>query len=148
MIRPISRFFFLLSFINLCEFLESKKIPPRIGDANMEKEMKKSLLDIHNSELEPLVKNLTVIMDKLIELLITAYKIGGQLLSLGPTVFESMCLVSQKLSVRIRINNMTSRRQRKIFNFLNRKFVVSTGRPEFRSEWSPIVTVYVHPIPK
>lgn len=63
----------------------------------MEKEMKKSLLDIHNSELEPLVKNLTVIMDKLIELLITAYKIGGQLLSLGPTVFESMCLVSNKL---------------------------------------------------
>lgn len=65
----------------------------------MEKEMKKALLDIHNSELEPLVKNLSVILDKLIELLITAYKIGGQLLSLGPTVFESMCLVSQKLSV-------------------------------------------------
>ncbi|KAG4065416.1 hypothetical protein HA402_002814 [Bradysia odoriphaga] len=85
-------------FINLCEYLESKKIPPRIGDANMEKEMKKALLDIHNSELEPLVKNLSVILDKLIELLITAYKIGGQLLSLGPTVFESMCLVSQKLS--------------------------------------------------
>lgn len=67
--------------------------------------MKKSLLDIHNSELEPLVKNLPVIMDKLIELLITAYKIGGQLLSLGPTVFESMCLVSQKLSVSIQNGN-------------------------------------------
>lgn len=64
--------------------------------------MKKSLLDIHNSELEPLVKNLPVIMDKLIELLITAYKIGGQLLSLGPTVFESMCLVSNKLGVSTR----------------------------------------------
>ncbi len=88
--------------------MESKKIPPRIGDANMEKEMKKSLLDIHNSELEPLVKNLTVIMDKLIEFLITAYKINGQLLSLGPTVFESMCLVSQKLSVSRRSNTNTS----------------------------------------
>lgn len=68
--------------------------------------MKKSLLDIHNSELEPLVKNLPVIMDKLIELLITAYKIGGQLLSLGPTVFEAMCLVSNKLSVSGNSNNI------------------------------------------
>ena len=66
----------------------------------MEKEMKKALLDIQNSELEHLVKNLTVVFDKLIELLVTSYKIGGQLLSLGPTVFETLCLVSNKLGVR------------------------------------------------
>lgn len=87
-------------FISLCECLENKKIPPRIGEANIEREVKKSLLEIQLSELEPLVKNLAVIMDKLIELLTTAVRIGGQSLSLGPTVFEAMCLVSNKLAVR------------------------------------------------
>lgn len=81
--------------------MEEKKIPPRIGEANMEKELKKAILDIHNCELEPLVKNLCVVLDKLIELLTTTYKITGQLLSLGPTVFEALCLVSNKLSVNI-----------------------------------------------
>lgn len=86
-------------FINLCECLENKKIPPRIGETNMENLMKKTLLEIHLSELEQLVKNLPVILDKLIELLITTYKIGGQYLSLGSIVFETLCLVSNKLLV-------------------------------------------------
>lgn len=90
---------YLDRFINLCECLESRKIPPRIGESNIEREMKKALLDIQQSELEPLVKNLVVILDKLIELLVTMYKIGNQCLGLGPTVFETLCLVSNKLAV-------------------------------------------------
>lgn len=90
-------------FINLCECLENKKIPPRIGEANIEREVKKALLEIQLSELELLVKNLTVIMDKLIELLTTTYRIGGQTLALAPTVFEAICLVSNKLAVNISI---------------------------------------------
>lgn len=90
---------FLNRFINLCEYLESGKIPPRIGEANIEREMKKALLEVQQSELEPLVKNLVVILDKLIELLVTMFKIGNQNLGLGPTVFETLCLVSNKLGV-------------------------------------------------
>lgn len=90
---------FLNRFINLCEYLASRKIPPRIGESNIEREMKKALLEIQLSELEPLVKNLVVILDKLIELLVTMYKIGNQCLGLGPTVFETLCLVSNKLTV-------------------------------------------------
>lgn len=90
---------FLNRFINLCEYLESRKIPPRIGESNIEREMKKALLEIQQSELEPLVKNIVVILDKLIELLVKMYKIGSQCLSLGPVVFESMCSVSNKLAV-------------------------------------------------
>lgn len=86
-------------FVNLCECLENKKIPPRIGEANMEKEMKKALVEIELTELEALVKNLVVVLDKLIDLLITTYKIGGQILALGPTVFETICLVANKLNV-------------------------------------------------
>lgn len=65
----------------------------------MEKEIKKSLLDIQKVEIEPLIKNLPVLLDKLIELLVTSYKIAGKDLSIGTTVFETLCHVSQKLSV-------------------------------------------------
>lgn len=85
-------------FISLCEYLDSRKVPPRIGEGNMEKELKKSLLEIQKSELEFLVKNLPVIFDKLIELLVTTYKISGQMLAIGSTVFETLCLVSEKLA--------------------------------------------------
>lgn len=95
-------FFYTLRFINLCEYLELKKIPPRIGEGNMEREMKHALLDIQKAEREALVKNLPIILDKLIELLVTAYRIGGQLLLLGPTVFEVLCSVSANLQVIIK----------------------------------------------
>lgn len=65
----------------------------------MEKEMKKALLDIQIAEREALVKNLPIVLDKLIELLVTTYKIGGQVLYIGPTVFEILSLVSANLSV-------------------------------------------------
>lgn len=94
---------FLNRFINLCEYLESRKIPPRIGESNIEREMKKALLEIQQSELEPLVKNLVVILDKLIELLVTMFKIGNQCLGLASTVFETICLVSNKLAVSLKI---------------------------------------------
>ncbi|XP_065358004.1 dedicator of cytokinesis protein 7 isoform X2 [Calliphora vicina] len=86
-------------FFLMCEYLNSRKIPPRIGEGNMEAEMKKCLLEIANAEREPLVKNLHLVLDKLIELLVTTYKIGGQTLSLGSTVFEVLCLVSANLSI-------------------------------------------------
>ncbi|XP_059617297.1 dedicator of cytokinesis protein 7 [Phlebotomus argentipes] len=90
---------FLDKFITLCEYLETRKVPPRIGEGNMEKEMKKALLDIQQSDIEPLVKHLPVIMDKLLELLVTTYKVSGQVLSLAPTVFETLISISQKLTV-------------------------------------------------
>ncbi|XP_037960753.1 dedicator of cytokinesis protein 7 [Teleopsis dalmanni] len=86
-------------FFLTCEYLDTRKIPPRIGEGNMENEMKKCLLDIANAEREPLVKNLHLVLDKLIELLVTTYKIGGQTLSLGLTVFEVLCMVSSNLLI-------------------------------------------------
>ncbi|XP_055858913.1 dedicator of cytokinesis protein 7 isoform X2 [Episyrphus balteatus] len=90
---------YLDRFFLACEFLESKKVPPHIGEGNMEKEMKKCLLDIENADREPLVKNLPIVLDKLIELLVTTYKISGQTLSMGSNVFEVLCMVSENLSI-------------------------------------------------
>ncbi|KAL5279484.1 DOCK6 family protein [Megaselia abdita] len=86
------------NFFNACEILETKKVPHRIGEGNMEKEMKKCLLDINKSEKEHLVKNLNVVLDKLVELMVTTHKIGGQTLNLSPTVFEVICSVSANLA--------------------------------------------------
>lgn len=113
---------FLDRFINLCEYLESRKIPPRIGEANIEREMKKALLEIQQSELEPLVKNLVLVLDKLIELLVTMFKIGNQTLGLAPTVFETICLVSNKLSVCLEINHNSFSILNVIVNILIRSY--------------------------
>lgn len=86
-------------FLQLSECIQSKKIPPRIGEANIDKEMKQALHDIQLCELEQLVQNFPVIMDKLIELLVTSCKIAGQQLTFGPAVFETMCMVSRMLGV-------------------------------------------------
>lgn len=84
-------------FLCLSECLQNKKIPPRIGEANIEREMKKALHDIQLADIEPLVKNLTLILDKLVELLVSTCRIGGQQLAFGPAVFETICQVSQQV---------------------------------------------------
>ncbi|CAD7079957.1 unnamed protein product [Hermetia illucens] len=86
-------------FIYLCENVEKNNVPAHIGEGNMEAEMKSCLQNIRRANRESLVKNLPVILDKLIEFLVTTYKVGSQLLSLGPTVFEVLCSVSANLAI-------------------------------------------------
>lgn len=65
----------------------------------MDKEMKKALTEIHLSDTEPLIKHLPMILDKLLELMVTTYKVGGETLILDSTVFVTLCQISQKFSV-------------------------------------------------
>ncbi|CAM6031703.1 unnamed protein product, partial [Sphagnum compactum] len=89
---------YLDKFFCLCECLESKKIPAHIGESNIEKELKNALGLLKEAESVKLVKNLQIVFDKLIELFVTTYKIGGQILTLAPMVFESICQLLEKLS--------------------------------------------------
>ncbi|XP_017954547.1 dedicator of cytokinesis protein 6 isoform X2 [Drosophila navojoa] len=86
-------------FFLICEYLDTRNIPSHIGEGNMEAELKKCLLDIENANRESLVKHLPLVLDKLIELLVTTHKLGGQPLCLSSTVFEVLCLVSAHLSI-------------------------------------------------
>ncbi|XP_053694976.1 dedicator of cytokinesis protein 7 [Sabethes cyaneus] len=88
---------YLDKFIYLCECLDMRKVPPRIGEGNMEREFKRTLQELQSADQEKLVKNLQVILDKLVELLVTTYRIGGEALSLGQTVFETICQISDKI---------------------------------------------------
>ncbi|XP_030380516.1 dedicator of cytokinesis protein 6 isoform X2 [Scaptodrosophila lebanonensis] len=82
-----------------CEYLDTRNIPSHIGESNIEAELKKCLLDIEHADRDPLIKHLHLVLDKLIELLVTTYKIGSNTLSLGSTVFEVLCMVSANLSI-------------------------------------------------
>ncbi|XP_017859790.1 PREDICTED: dedicator of cytokinesis protein 7 [Drosophila arizonae] len=86
-------------FFLICEYIDTRNIPSHIGEGNMEAELKKCLLDIEHANRESLVKHLPLVLDKLIELLVTTHKVGGQTLCLSSTVFEVLCLVSAHLSV-------------------------------------------------
>ncbi|EDW10995.1 dedicator of cytokinesis protein 6 isoform X2 [Drosophila mojavensis] len=86
-------------FFLICEYLDTRNIPSHIGEGNMEAELKKCLLDIEHANRESLVKHLPLVLDKLIELLVTTHKVGGQTLCLSSTVFEVLCLVSAHLSI-------------------------------------------------
>lgn len=90
---------YLDKFFSLCECLESRKIPAHIGESNIEKEIKKALTNLKEADLVQLVKNLQIVFDKLIELLVTTYRISGQTLTLAPMVFESICQMLEKLAV-------------------------------------------------
>ncbi|XP_035782880.1 dedicator of cytokinesis protein 7-like [Anopheles albimanus] len=89
---------YLDKFIFMCECLDLRKVPPRIGEGNMEREFRKTLVELQCADQEKLVKSIQVILDKLIELLVTTYKIGGEALSLGQHVFETICQISDKTS--------------------------------------------------
>ncbi|EDW71168.1 uncharacterized protein Dvir_GJ16211, isoform A [Drosophila virilis] len=86
-------------FFLICEYLDTRNIPSHIGECNMEAELKRCLLDIDHASRDSLVRHLPLVLDKLIELLVTTHKVGGQIMSLGSTVFEVLCLVSAQLSI-------------------------------------------------
>ena len=91
---------FLCKFFYLVQCLEGKKIPAHIGsETNMEKELKKAFHDLQCSDLNALVKNLQLVMDKLLELLVLTYKIGNHVMVLQPTVFEAICSIADKMFV-------------------------------------------------
>lgn len=91
---------YLCKFFYLVQCLETKKIPAHIGsESNMEKELKKAFHDLQCSDLNALVKNLQLVMDKLLELMVRTYKIGNHLMAIQPTVFEAICSISDKMFV-------------------------------------------------
>lgn len=65
----------------------------------MEKELKKAFHDLQCSDLNALVKNLQLVMDKLVELLVLTYKIGNHVMAVQPTVFEAICSIADKMFV-------------------------------------------------
>ncbi|KAG8238879.1 hypothetical protein J437_LFUL018440, partial [Ladona fulva] len=90
---------YLNKFLNLCSAVEEGNIPQRIGEANIENELKNSILDLNHAKLDPLVNFLPLIFDKLIFLMVKPPSVGGQLMNIGPTTFETIAMLVQNISL-------------------------------------------------
>jgi len=69
---------FLDRFLHLVVAAEESKIPPRIGEANFEAELKRSVTELTQAHTGPLICFLTLILDKLLLLLVRPPVIAGQ----------------------------------------------------------------------
>lgn len=66
-------------FLGLCRMAQEQKLPPRKTEAQFENELKHSLGDLIRAKGENLVQFLSLILDKLIQLMIRPPTISGQM---------------------------------------------------------------------
>lgn len=66
-------------FLSLCRMAQEQKLPPRKTELQFESELKHSLSDLIKSKGENLVQFLSLILDKLVQLMIRPPTISGQM---------------------------------------------------------------------
>jgi len=69
---------YLDRFMSLVHAAEDYKIPARIGEANFESELKRSIGDLTHARSGPLIRFLPLILDKLLLLMVRPPIIAGQ----------------------------------------------------------------------
>ncbi|XP_058798618.1 dedicator of cytokinesis protein 7 [Phymastichus coffea] len=85
-------------FLTLCSALELSQVPPRIGEAGMESEMKSALLELARTSQAALIRSLPQIFDQLISLLIRPPTLPSQPLNIAATVFEAIGLLVRNIT--------------------------------------------------
>ncbi|XP_058887403.1 dedicator of cytokinesis protein 7 isoform X5 [Acipenser ruthenus] len=93
---------YLDKFFALVHALDEHSFPVRIGDVrimenNLETELKTSIAALSSSQLEPVVRFLHPLLDKLILLVVRPPVIAGQIVNLGQAAFEVMASVVNRL---------------------------------------------------
>lgn len=85
-------------FLTLCSALELSQVPPRIGEAGMESEMKSALLELSRTSQTALIRSLPQIFDQLISLLVRPPTLPSQPLNIAATVFEAIGLLVKNIT--------------------------------------------------
>ncbi|XP_020952205.1 dedicator of cytokinesis protein 7 isoform X3 [Sus scrofa] len=93
---------YLDKFFALVNALDEHMFPVRIGDMrimenNLENELKSSISALNSSQLEPVVRFLHLLLDKLILLVVRPPVIAGQIVNLGQASFEAMASIINRL---------------------------------------------------
>ncbi|XP_054688944.1 dedicator of cytokinesis protein 7 isoform X1 [Grus americana] len=93
---------YLDKFFALVHALDEHMFPVRIGDMrimenNLENELKSSISALSSSQLEPVVRFLHLLLDKLILLVVRPPVIAGQIVNLGQASFEAMASIINRL---------------------------------------------------
>ncbi|XP_067118403.1 dedicator of cytokinesis protein 7 isoform X1 [Centruroides vittatus] len=95
---------FLDKFLYLCTMIDKGNVP-RVEEVTIEHELKTSILEITEAKLEPLVKFLPLLMDKLIRLLVRPPVVAGQVMNIGQTAFEAMAMIVCNITNLLEIQN-------------------------------------------
>ncbi|XP_045511771.1 dedicator of cytokinesis protein 7 [Colias croceus] len=77
-------------FAMACEAVQEGNIPPRIGLANMEAELRASITELPTANVEALARYLPVVADKLLQLLVAPPSLAGQTLNIAQDVFTCL----------------------------------------------------------
>ncbi|TRY91961.1 hypothetical protein DNTS_035456 [Danionella cerebrum] len=93
---------YLDKFFALVHALDEHMFPVRIGDMrimenNLETELKSSITALNSSQLEPVVRFLHLLLDKLVLLMVRPPVIAGQIVNLGQASFEVMASIVNRL---------------------------------------------------
>uniref|UniRef100_A0A8D3E5S6 Dedicator of cytokinesis 7 n=1 Tax=Scophthalmus maximus TaxID=52904 RepID=A0A8D3E5S6_SCOMX len=93
---------YLDKFFALVHALDEHMFPVRIGDIrimenNLEAELKSSIAALNSSQLEPVVRFLHLLLDKLVLLVVRPPVIAGQIVNLGQASFEVMASIVNRL---------------------------------------------------
>ncbi|XP_069942514.1 dedicator of cytokinesis protein 7 isoform X12 [Cherax quadricarinatus] len=92
-------------FFHLCKMVEEGNIPARIGEANMEGELKRAMGDLVNCHAEPLVRFIPVLLDRLISLLVWPPNLAGQLVNIAQACFETIGTLVGRVSALLEEKN-------------------------------------------
>ena len=65
-------------FLSLCRLAQEQKLPPRKSESQFEMELRHSLIELMRAKGENLVRFLSLILDKLIQLMVRPPLLGGQ----------------------------------------------------------------------
>jgi hypothetical protein len=85
-------------FLSAYDYVHTGVIPPRLGEAGLEKEFRDALLGLAGAKPESIVKNLPLIFDNVLELLVQPPRISGHILNIGQTTFDAFCLLLENIS--------------------------------------------------
>ncbi|XP_050362134.1 dedicator of cytokinesis protein 7 [Nymphalis io] len=85
-------------FAMACEAVQEGNIPPRIGLANMEAELRASIAELPTASVECLARYLPVVCDKLLQLLAAAPSLAGVPLNIAQDVFTCLAHIFTDLT--------------------------------------------------
>ncbi|XP_063283927.1 dedicator of cytokinesis protein 7 isoform X7 [Pelobates fuscus] len=125
---------YLDKFFALVHALEEHMFPVRIGDMrimenSLESELKSSILALSSAQLEPVVRFLHLLLDKLILLVVRPPVIAGQIVNLGQASFEAMASITNRLYKNLEGNHDQHGRNNLLASFIHYVFRLPNPDP-------------------
>uniref|UniRef100_A0A2I3GCR6 Dedicator of cytokinesis 7 n=1 Tax=Nomascus leucogenys TaxID=61853 RepID=A0A2I3GCR6_NOMLE len=129
---------YLDKFFALVNALDEHMFPVRIGDMrimenNLENELKSSISALNSSQLEPVVRFLHLLLDKLILLVIRPPVIAGQIVNLGQASFEAMASIINRLHKNLEGNHDQHGRNSLLASYIHYVFRLPNTYPNSSS---------------